>query len=239
MKQLYTDLWLAVGFLTRLPTPTLPGQIDLARALAAAPLVGAGIGLAAAAIFSGCQQIGLTPLIAALVTVGCTIALTGALHEDGLADCADGLGGRDIDGKLAIMKDSRIGSYGTLALIIAVGLRVAALIAVPDATAALIAAHAGARGGFAAALRYMPKAREGGLATLVGKPGLPATVIALATAGAIVMWFGDLSAMAAGLLIGIAVLWLAFRQIGGVTGDVLGAQAVLIEIAILLACGVL
>jgi adenosylcobinamide-GDP ribazoletransferase len=85
----------------------------------------------------------------------------------------------------------------------------------------------------------MPKAREGGLATLVGKPGLPPTVIALAIAGAIVMWFGDLSAMAAGLLIGIAVLWLAFRQIGGVTGDVLGAQAVLIEIAILLACGVL
>jgi adenosylcobinamide-GDP ribazoletransferase len=239
MKQLYTDLWLAVGFLTRLPTPTLHGQIDLARAMAAAPLVGAGIGLAAAAIFSGCQQIGLTPLIAALVTVGCTIALTGALHEDGLADCADGLGGRDIDGKLAIMKDSRIGSYGTLALIIAVGLRVAALIAVPDATAALIAAHAGARGGFAAALRYMPKAREGGLATLAGKPGLPATVIALAMAGASVMWFGDLGAIAAALLVGIAVLWLANRQIGGVTGDVLGAQAVLIEIAILLTCGVL
>jgi len=236
MRRLYSDFWLAIGFFTRLPTPVLHGEIDMARAMGAAPLIGAGIGLLAAAVFSGAQQIGLPVLAAALIAIGFTVALTGALHEDGLADCADGLGGRNPDAKLAIMKDSRIGSYGALALIIAIGLRASALAAAPDATAALIAAHAAARGGFAAALRYAPSARPGGLAAVVGQPELATVIIALTLGSGFLLWFGGLTATFAALATGCAVLWFAHRQIGGITGDVLGAQAVLIEIAVLLAC---
>jgi adenosylcobinamide-GDP ribazoletransferase len=237
MQRLYNDFWLAVGFFTRLPTPTLHGAIDMARALALAPLVGAGIGLAAGAIFVLSLDAGLPAFAAALIAIAATVALTGALHEDGLADCADGFGGgRDAAAKLAIMKDSRIGSYGTLALIFAIGLRCAALVALPDPLSALAAAHAAARGGFAAALRYMPSARPGGLADVVGRPEAASAAVALSFATAFALWFVGPIPLLAGAAAGGLVLWLARRQIGGVTGDVLGASAVLTEIAMLLAC---
>ncbi len=239
MGQLYTDFWIAVGFFTRLPTPTLHGAIAMSRALGFAPIVGAGIGWFAGNVVTGAQSLGLPVAAGALIAVALAILLTGALHEDGLADCADGFGGgRTIAAKLEIMKDSRIGSYGTLALIVAVGLRVAAIAALPEATSALIAAHAGARGGFAAALRYLPSARAGGLADLVGQPGATTTAISLIASGGLVVWFGGAAALAAAIGAGMTLLWLARRQIGGVTGDVLGALAVLVEIAVLLTLSV-
>jgi len=235
MKRVYQSFWLSVGFFTRLPTPTLHGAIDMAGALAYAPVVGAGIGLFAALVFYACQEAGLPVAASALIAIAAYLALTGALHEDGLADCADGLGGRTIEAKLAIMKDSRIGSFGALALIVAIGLRVAAIIALPDPLLGLVAAQAGARGGFAASLRYCASARPGGLAAMVGKPEAATVFTALAIALALVFWAGGVIPVIAGLLVGWLTLFLANRWIGGVTGDVLGAQAVLVEIAILLA----
>src|SRR5581483_1985388 len=116
------DLVTASLFLTRLPLARLlrappPASAEaLTHALRAFPLVGAAIGLIAALVYWVAALFGLAPLPGALLAVGATVLLTGGLHEDGLADCADGFGGgRDRDSKLAIMRDSRIGSYGVLA----------------------------------------------------------------------------------------------------------------------------
>lgn len=235
MKRFYNDFWLSVGFFTRLPTPTLHGAIDMARALAFAPVAGAGIGLIAGLAFLGSQQAGLPAAACALIAVAVTVVVTGALHEDGLADCADGAGGRTAEARLEIMKDSRIGSYGALALILAVGLRAAAIMALPDPLLGLVAAQAGARGGFAASLRYYESARPGGLAAMVGRPEAGTALAALAIALGTVFWAGGAIPVIAGAAVGWLTLLLAQRWIGGVTGDVLGAQAVLVETAILLA----
>ena len=118
---------------------------ELGRALRLAPLVGLVVGVCGALVTSiAVGGLGLPPLPAALLTIGATIWITGALHEDGLADVADGFGGAfERSRKLAIMRDSRIGAYGVLALILSIGLRAAALAALtgPEvASAVLIAA---------------------------------------------------------------------------------------------------
>src|SRR5437016_2612899 len=140
----------ATAFFTRLPVDPRPaGLWRLADSAWAFPLVGAGIGAAAAFALLLAQLIGLASWPAALLSVLAGVALTGALHEDGLADTADGFcGGRDREEKLAILRDSRQGSYGVLAIVLSVLLRAAALVAVGDvihAGLALIAAHATSR----------------------------------------------------------------------------------------------
>ena len=116
------------------------------RALGWYPVIGALIGLCGALVYAAGTAAGLTSMLAALLTLGVQIALTGALHEDGLADVADGFGGgRDKMAKLAIMRDSRVGSYGVLALIFSVGLRWSALVALADPLAVAAGADLGGR----------------------------------------------------------------------------------------------
>jgi adenosylcobinamide-GDP ribazoletransferase len=140
----------AIRFLTVVPTPQsdgAPASDWLARAMKYFPLVGAGIGLAAALVLVAAHHI-WSPLIGAILAVTTSIALTSALHEDGLGDTADAFGGGwTIEKRLAIMKDSRIGTYGALALGLGCALRIAALAALPlwAGAAALIAMHAAAR----------------------------------------------------------------------------------------------
>ena len=186
--------------------------------------------------------IGLPPWIAALLALGVTVWLTGALHEDGLADAADGFGGgRDRERKLAIMRDSRIGSYGVLALILSLGLRAAALAALAEPAAvmaALIAVHAAARAPLPLAMAAAPLARGSGLAAATGRPGLLPALIALALGLAVAMLaLGPAAGAASWLVASVAaviVLALARAQIGGYTGDVLGAIEQAGEIAALL-----
>ncbi|MFY7959980.1 MAG: adenosylcobinamide-GDP ribazoletransferase, partial [Elsteraceae bacterium] len=204
-----------MGFFTRLPTPTLHGAIDMARALAFAPVAGAGIGLIAALALLGSQDLGLPAAACALIAIAVAIIVTGALHEDGLADCADGMGGRCAKARLEIMKDSRIGSYGGMAMVLSVGLRATAIMALPDPLIGLIAAQAGARGGFAISLRYFESARPGGLAAMIGKPGAKTAFAALAISVGVVFWAGGLIPVIAGLAIGWLTLFLANRWIGG------------------------
>ncbi|MHA1151288.1 MAG: adenosylcobinamide-GDP ribazoletransferase, partial [Alphaproteobacteria bacterium] len=126
----WIDVWAALAFLTRLPLTLSESDQppDLARAARAMPLVGAAIGLGGAAIYWLSGTLGLTPAISGLLAVAATILLTGALHEDGLADSADGLfAGAEPGRRLEIMRDSRTGTYGALALILSVGLRATAL----------------------------------------------------------------------------------------------------------------
>src|SRR5580700_12022422 len=123
------DLKASVAFLTRLPvagaTPTTGA--DIARAAWAFPLAGVLVALIAAVIYAVAHKIGSPPWVAAALGVAATLAVTGCLHEDGLADTADGFGGDTRERKLEIMRDSRIGTYGVCALTLSILLRVSAI----------------------------------------------------------------------------------------------------------------
>jgi len=221
----WDELRLAIGFLTRLPV-TAPPEIPagaLAQASWAFPLVGIGVGLLGAIAYSLAAMLGLPPLAAALIAVAVTVALTGALHEDGLADSADGLlGGGDRAQRLAIMRDSRSGAYGVLALVFSVGLRAAALAALGDpgrVAAALVAAHAAARGGLPLVLRALDPARADGLGAAAGRPeaGLAWAASGLGAVIALIA-LGVNAGLAALVFAGAAmalVAGLARREIGG------------------------
>src|SRR5712691_2784919 len=240
----FTAFAAATAFFTRLPVDRSAGSAwQLADAAWAFPLVGAGIGAVAAFAFLLAQLVGLGDWPAALLSVLSGLALTGALHEDGLADTADGFsGGRDREAKLAIMRDSRQGTFGMLAIVLSVLLRAAALAAIGDAIhagLALIAAHAVSRAALPVMMWRMAPARAEGLGAAAGTPRLP----------------GVIGAAAIGILIGLAALGptrgvialgltgamvfatarLARRQIGGYTGDVLGAFQQIGEIVMFLA----
>ena len=140
---------------------------DVARASWALPVAGLLVGLLGAAVYSIAIGLGLTSGPAAMLALATTILVTGALHEDGLADTADGLGGgRTRERKLEIMRDSRIGTYGACALIISLALRWSALAAIAypwSVAAALPVAHAAARAGVPAFMWLVPPARSDGL----------------------------------------------------------------------------
>lgn len=225
------ELGLAYVFLTRLPWPRpIRDPRPLMAASWAFPLVGGLVGMIAGVSFALADTVGLPGGAAALIALAAAALVTGALHEDGLADLADGFGGgRDADSKRRIMRDSRIGSYGVLTLVLVVGLKAACLGAMDadSAVLALIAAHAVARGVVPALTRALPFAAGDGVGRSAGKPGRAGALWAAALAVAVAVFvlpagIGLAAALAAA---GAAVLvgFLARRQIGGVTGDVLGA----------------
>ena len=236
------ELRAAFSFLTRLPVSIATFTVTLAQASWAFPLVGIVVGLIGGIAYLIAASLNLPPLAAALIAVAATILVTGGLHEDGLADTADGFGGgRDRAHKLEIMRDSRIGTYGVLALIVGVGLRVTALAQIGGgwhALGALIAAQALARGIVPAAMHYLPPARDDGLGANAGRPEQNIFLIAAAI-GLVIALFGiglrpALIAAVAAASVAAVIGWLAQRQIGGQTGDVLGAIEQGGEIAILL-----
>jgi adenosylcobinamide-GDP ribazoletransferase len=234
------ELRVALGFLTRLPVGA-PG--GLAAAAWAFPVAGLAVGLIAALAFQLALWLGLPALPAAILAVIATLLVTGALHEDGLADLADGFGGgRDRAAKLAIMRDSRIGSFGVLALVLSVLLRVAALASLPTpgwAAAALVAGHALSRAPLPAVMALLPPARSDGLSVAAGRPSPGGAAAALLLGAAITLpALGAAAGVAAIAAVAVATLCLAAlaqRQIGGQTGDVLGAMQQVGEAATLLA----
>ena len=242
------DFLNAVRFLTIVPVPAAQSTMDgdwLARSLAYFPLVGAAIGALSGAVLLIASGV-WSGAIPALLAVAASVAVTGALHEDGLADTADGLGGgRTPERRLAIMKDSSIGVYGALALGFGVALRVAALAALPPSTAAaaLVAVHAMARIAPAVVMSAMAyagdaKAMKAGYSetpmTQFGKTWMAGvTLLAL-----LPLAFVSVRAAIAGVLAGaVLAVWLmrrAKKLIGGYTGDVLGAVEQMVEIGFLL-----
>ena len=242
-SELWRETKTVAAFLTRLPVGNLAASVPLAEAPRGFPLVGIGVGAAAAAAYAIATEFGLPAAVAAFIAIGALVLITGGLHEDGLADTADGFGGgRDRDGTLAIMRDSRIGSYGVLAMVIVVGLRVlcvAELHGTFTATLALIAAAAGSRAILPAVLLYMPPARADGLGHAAGRPARRLTIDAVAIGGAVVLIglgpFGGLLAISLAAFAALMIGRLALRRIGGQTGDVLGAIQQASETAILLA----
>jgi len=243
-RMLGAEWRLAVGFFTRIalhPDAEL-GPAGLARAAWAFPLVGVIVGVAGGIAFSVGDRLGLPIMAMALLAVLATVLLTGALHEDGLADTVDGLGGgRSREDALAIMRDSRIGAFGVLALLFSVGLRVSCLAAMPDARTAvnaLVAAHALSRGLLPMAMLWLEPARSDGLGAEAGRPTPPTTTAALIIAiAAAMLALGSSRGLAAFAIAGVAmgaVAILARRRIGGYTGDTLGATQQIGEIMVLL-----
>jgi adenosylcobinamide-GDP ribazoletransferase len=232
LKGLIADLRIGISLCTRLPVgPTAPlNDGELARASWTFPIAGILVGLAGALAYWLAIRLNVAPIPAAALALAATMAVTGAMHEDGIADSFDGLGGKTRDQKLEIMRDSRIGTFGTLALVVTLLLRWSTLadIAEPRYVAiALISAHASARAGMTAFMHLVPLARPDGLSSSVGRP--PGQCVAAALAIGIftlIFGFGAKGAMISLLLLaiaGIVVARIAVRQIGGQTGDVLGA----------------
>ncbi len=237
------DIAASIGLLTRLPVPV---DFEVARARSsiscwAYPLVGALVGLIAGCVAYLASAIGLPNGIAALLGVISLMLITGGLHEDGLADCADGFwGGATKQRRLQIMKDSTVGVYAILALMSIIGLRWLGLEAVGQTQ--LIATFAGigaiSRLPLVIGLHMIPNARGSGLSSDVGTA--PASSLAIASVIAILLallCFG-----LAGLLIifvavaaSIGVFAVALRKIGGQTGDVLGASQQIAEVSAILA----
>ncbi len=237
------DLRLAVAMLTRIPMPHPDGASPsyLARAQRVIPLVGAAIGGAIGLFYLAFLATGMPVLAAAALALGAGALLTGAFHEDGLADLADGFGGgRDKAAKLEIMRDSRLGTYGALILLVTFVAKIAALASLPKSAVltSLIAVHALSRGPLPALALALPYARDDGLAASSGQVDATIAAIAVAIAvGIALLCLPILDAVLAALIGSCAVIAigvLASRQIGGHAGDVLGGAQQVAEVAILL-----
>lgn len=237
------ELRLALAFLTRMPVrlPAHVAETPLAAAVRGFPLAGAAVAVVGALAFAVVWTVGLPASLAGYIAVAAMAAFTGALHEDGLADFADSLGARDPAKRLAIMRDSRIGTYGVLATVLAVSLRAGALAYVADPIEALfllLAAAAGSRACVAHAMHVLPMARADGLAHAAGRPPRARMLDALAIGTAFAFLLGPLGAAFAILAAAAATLAverLARAHVGGQTGDVLGAVQQAAEVAILCA----
>jgi adenosylcobinamide-GDP ribazoletransferase len=228
----------AIGLLTRVPVGRVHAA-DLTRSIPWIPVVGAVIGLMVALAFAIALEV-MPSLPSAAIGITTGIVLTGAFHEDGLADFADGLGGSDRDDVLRIMRDPVHGTYGALSLIAGFALRVTALAVFGGASALVIlpAAHALARGAGIGLLAYLPPAAPDGVGAGYAEVGkgrvwagiLGALGIALLSVGWWAVPFAGLAAASA-LIIGN----IARKRIHGYTGDVLGAVEQVAEISVLLA----
>jgi adenosylcobinamide-GDP ribazoletransferase len=231
----------------RLGRPAPADGAAVTRASWAWPLAGALVGAIGAGVYWATTTAGVPTLAAAGLAVAATLLATGCLHEDGLADTADGFGGASSrERKLVIMSDSRIGAYGACALFVSLLLRVATIASLGDPLLVipiLIAAHAAARASMPVLMRLVPPARSDGLSADAGRPPLPAVVVAVALGTiALGLGLGIIPGLIALALIACAVAfmaWLCTRQIGGQTGDVLGALEQVSEILILLVASAL
>ena len=233
------DIPAAIGLLTRLPI-RVDAELATQRAARSAwawPLAGLvpaliGWGLGVAALSAG-----LPPLFAACLALLGQIMVTGALHEDGVADVADGFwGGYDRDRRLDIMKDSRIGAYGVIGLILSLGLRVSALavlLTTPGVLSALVVISVSSRLPMVLLMAALPNARGHGLASQVGRPPAVTAWCASGVTGLVVLIAMPSVLLPLLVCLGIGALALAAlakAKIGGQTGDVLGASQQISEI---------
>ena len=190
-------------------------------------------------------ELNLHPFAGAFLAIIAGALVTGALHEDGLADVVDGFGGGYLrEDKLRIMRDSFIGAYGVLALIFSVGLRaslLAGLLGSGTAAATIVGAAVLSRSLLPGMMHLMPRARSDGLGATAGRPTGANALIALCI-GCVIAWpflggaIGVVAVICA-LISALIMAFIAHRQIGGYTGDVLGATQQFSEIVILMTAG--
>lgn len=239
----FNDIRVALALLTRLPLPYPPLDPKRSAAMAAwaYPLV--GVVMALLMILSALVAIALElpAQIVALLAMFAALLATGAMHEDGLADCADGFwGGWTRERRLEIMKDSQIGTYGVLALLVSFGLRWQLIVVLigADMLSALLPAAVASRSAMVWMMYHLPNVRTAGLSQQTGTPTGRATMVALGLGfAAMVLFFATQAffplVVVAACTFGVSML--ARAKIGGQTGDVLGATQQIAELAILLA----
>ena len=234
-------------FLTRLPFQS-KGDLqiqDLARVSPWFPMIGLLIGAISGAVLMIAAELNLPPLSCAFLAITAGALVTGALHEDGLADVGDGFGGGYTkEEKLRIMRDSHIGTYGVLAIILSVGLRasiLAGLLGLGTAAVTLVGAAVLSRSFLPGMMYLMPCSRTDGLAAGAGSPTFRAAIIAFCL-GSLIAWpflagCVAIVALICALISVLIIASIAHRQIGGYTGDVLGATQQATEIVILMTAG--
>lgn len=261
MSDLWFDLYRVLRFATRLPLPSLAREeadpvVSADRFAPAFAVSGLVVGLIGWLVGALLFWLGASATMAAIVCVGSMVWVTGALHEDGLADCADGMGGgRTRERKLEIMRDPRIGTYGVLALVLSVGARVAVLSVLFSAGpwiafGAIMASQSLSRGFAMLISSQLDQARPDGAAARLGRPSLLAAALALlvgtAFGGAALVATQSiadglvalLSLFVVGLLVSILVTKSARSLLGGQTGDVLGANQQAADLAGLFALSI-
>lgn len=246
---------LALQFFTRIPvTGRLAQWVGYSPAMLRAsaahfPAVGWVVGAIGALALAGALAL-WPPLVAAVLCTVVTVLVTGAFHEDGLADVVDGLGGASTrERALEIMKDSRIGAFGAIAVVLAMGLKFALLATLAGqgavvACAALLAAHVLSRlaplavmraspyvGGEGGKAKPMADAVSGGAVVVAVLWSLPAAALLIVAGGAV----NGVAALLAAALVAVFMVRLLRRRLGGFTGDGLGATQQLSELAIYLA----
>ena len=230
-----------MSFLTVLPVANTDGGVGERLGRAYFPAIGALIGLVAGLAFVLTAAMS-TPLVGGAVAVAVLCLLTGAIHLDGLADTADGLltSAGDVEKRLAIMRDPRLGSYGVSAIVVVLILDVAAVtsLAPGRAIAALVIAGAFSRLATLAVIAFVPYVRAAGLGIAAWEQrrrGLDLTIgAASAAVVALLDWRRALVAVPVVALTALVVVVLARRRIGGATGDICGATAELTQMAALL-----
>jgi len=240
-----TALRVATIFLTRFPVDGNKSHDDIALSatLWVFPVVGVLVGLCGALAYYLVDAVGLPPALSAIAAVAAMYVATGGLHEDGLADCADGFGGGSSrERKLAIMRDSRVGSYGVGAMVFSILARVTILGSLGDSAtvcSALVASTALSRGAMGPVMAMLPAAREDGLSAAAGRPNMGQTLvggsIAFVLAWSVLGFEVALLALLVSVVAMLLVAALARKQISGQTGDVLGAAAQVVEIVALAA----
>jgi len=236
-------LVLAIRFLTVVPVPGREAADAgaLGRAAWWFPPIGLVLGLVLATADHGLSRL-FPPLVTALLVVSLWKILTGGLHLDGLADCLDGLAGRDPAHRLAIMRDSRIGVFGALGLVVVVVLASGVLTELPAAArgrALLLAPTVGRLAPLVVGVTTRPATPSigSGAAFIDALPGWAPLIYttAVLALGALVLGPFGLAVVIAGLGVAVLVTWALARGLGGVTGDVLGAGVELAELGVLLA----
>lgn len=243
-------VFVALQFLTRVPAPRWVGfEPDwLNQSARWFPLIGLFVGAVAAGVLWAASAV-FPPAVAVGLSIAASVLLTGGFHEDGLADTADALGGAVArERALEIMKDSRIGSYGALALLIVLGLKAAVLTAMLPALAApaLLLAHAASRAAAVVLIRWLPYAGDmahakakplarqvsrGGVAVALGSVAVLATMLAWRAPAQAPLVLAGLALLALGTA--WSIRWLR-RRLGGYTGDTLGATQQVTELLLLL-----
>ncbi|GEP09291.1 adenosylcobinamide-GDP ribazoletransferase [Methylobacterium gnaphalii] len=244
------DIAACLRFFTRLPIPPLPdepapyGTPDFTTVPRVLPLAGLLLALPAALVLVAAWELRLGPFVASALALAVLALVTGAMHEDGLADVADGFGGgRTWMRRLEIMRDSRIGAYGGTALVLSYSLRLGALATLLDrsgalAAVALLLVAAVSRSAALAPMVLLEPARPGGAGASVGRPTPPTVAIAagICLLLGLIAWAAGLPLLGVVLMLALApaaaygLTRLARQQIGGQTGDVIGACQQVAEI---------
>lgn len=246
LRQILSDIALGLVFFTRLPLPIIDFRgRTLAQAIWTAPVAGLAVALIGGAIYAVANFFGLAAAPSAALALASMALATGCLHEDGLSDVADGFGGgKSREQKLEIMRDSRIGAYGAVTLGLSLLIRWSALSefgSVMAVLCALIAAHMASRALAGAFMHLLPPARADGLSAGAGTVSAEVAGIGAILGAAALLLLGFGGAVVA--LVLLAALFFGFRliclkQVGGHTGDTIGALQQFGEITILLVASV-